>query len=143
MPLLTIIRGKTSLYIYICIYLIQFKYIIINFYFKKFKKEEALAEKCSLTESYQIVNPKFYHEKNSQLANRLNNFNGNNNKCIKQPEMNIVSKCSDNTMLRLDFQDCLNSPVATDHKNNLNSFSQFTKNSSETKPKSINLIANG
>ncbi len=103
-----------------------------------------------MTESYHIANPKFYQEKNNELARRLSNVNYNNiNKCIKQPEMNVVSKCTDNTMLRLDL-DCLNSPVTTahqyqtDHKANLNWYSQLLmKNSSEIKYKSISPIENG
>lgn len=37
------------------------------------------------------------------------NFKANSvNKCFKKPDSNIISKCSDHTMLRIDFQDCIN-----------------------------------
>ena len=55
---------------------------------------------------------------NQEINNELNS----SKKC--RIDSNIISKCADNSMLRLDFQECLNTPsTVTNHHQQMNSFS--------------------
>ena len=95
--------------------------------------DEAVAEKCPLTDSYQIISQKLAsnHQKTNYLSldsileNELKSHNKNfykNNNCIKNIESNVITKCDDNTMLRLDFQECLSvqSNINQESSNNNN-----------------------
>jgi hypothetical protein len=54
---------------------------------------------------------------NQEINNELNS----NKKC--RIDSNIISKCADNSMLRLDFQECLNTPSTVTNHHQMNSFS--------------------
>ncbi|CAF0896720.1 unnamed protein product [Brachionus calyciflorus] len=84
-------------------------------------REDAIAEKCPLVDSYKIFSKK---ENNillndgsfgSYSLNKMKLVHPESNECLKQIKSNIISYCPDKTMIRVDFQDCFdfNSRVNT------------------------------
>ena len=69
---------------------------------------------------------------NQEINNELNS----NKKC--RIDSNIISKCADNSMLRLDFQECLNTPSTVTNHQQMNSFSIKKYGDVEAKQLAIN-----
>lgn len=73
-------------------------------------RAEAVAEKCPLQDKYTVLSE--FSDKEPYLnANAyeksIRKLPETNNKCLKRIESNVISECSDRTMLRLDFQECV------------------------------------
>lgn len=105
-------------------------------------KEDSMSEKCPLTESYQLLSNKITSNSASGSNNQRSIKNKQDildyeqqilsspssksiNKCFKKPEQNVINKCVDQTLLRLDFQDCVN--LNSQQANNLNNEKQKPK----------------
>ena len=73
-------------------------------------REDAVAEKCPLTNTYQVL----HSNSNSDSQITQNAFKKSlrilpetNNKCLSNIDASILTQCSDNTMIRFDFQKCV------------------------------------
>lgn len=73
-------------------------------------REDAVAEKCPLTDTYQVLHSNSNsgsHITSNAFKKSLRILPETNNRCLTHTESNILTECSDNTMLRLDFQKCV------------------------------------
>jgi hypothetical protein len=88
--------------------------------------ENANAERCLLSDSYKVVaklkqavaSDRSNLERSNILSiNELkyqSSVSGSSFKCVKNSESNLITKCEDPTMLRLDFEDCSTMQVASE-----------------------------
>lgn len=74
-------------------------------------REDAIAERCPFTDSY-FVHSHRAHNKNSKsksnVAHLSDKTGSHRRNCFKDLDSNIVTKCPDPTMIKMDFQECLN-----------------------------------
>ncbi len=74
-------------------------------------RDEAVPEKCPLTDSYDVLtdSDKSFDSDISLTAIQasLKTLAETSNKCLtRNDDSNVITKCSDMTMLRMDFKDC-------------------------------------
>ncbi len=73
-------------------------------------RAEAVAEKCPLQDAYTVLSEFAAREpylNANAFENSIRKLPDTNNKCLKQIEASVISECSDRTMVRLDFQECV------------------------------------